>query len=264
MNILMAILVLGTMSLLFGFGLSYASKKFKTDEDPRLETITEALPSANCGACGYPGCVNFAQALLSDTAKPEACPVANFDALQIIGTLLGLSVKENIRKTAYIRCGGGLSNSNNLYLYEGMGSCVAAMQLAAGGAKTCAAGCLGQGSCAAVCDFDAITVKDGIAKVDNEKCVSCKLCLPACPKNLIVMVPQTSHVRVACNSQDDGRTVRGNCKVGCINCNICIRNCKQGAIHIYQQLADIDYEKCIQCGDCVKKCPTKCIKEMTT
>lgn len=259
MNILLSIMALGAMGLAFGIGLSYANKKFKVDSDPRIEAITDALPAANCGACGLPGCGNFATAIVSGDVKPEDCPVAGFDAVQSIGKIMGVEVVESARKTAYIRCGGGFSNSEYRYDYQGMTSCTAAMQLASGGAKSCSYGCLGEGSCVAVCDFDAITIKDGVAKVIEQKCVACLKCVSSCPKNLIIMIPQDSKIRVACNARDDARTVRANCKVGCIGCRICQRLCEPTAIKIFDQLAEIDYEKCNDCKACVEKCPMKCI-----
>jgi len=259
MNIIVSIIAIGTMSLTFGLGLSFAYKKFKTDSDPRLEAITAELPSANCGACGLPGCGNFADAIIAGKAKPEDCPVASFDTIQTIGKLMGIEVVESVRKTAYIRCGGGFNNSEYRYEYQGMESCHAAMQLASAGAKNCSYGCLGEGSCAIVCDFDAITIEDGVAKVIEKKCVACLKCVSACPKNLIVMIPQDSKVKVACNARDDARTVRANCKVGCIGCRICQRLCEPGAIQVFDLLAEVDYEKCNGCGDCIEKCPMKCI-----
>ena len=57
------------------------------------------------------------------------------------------------------------------------------------GEKACSYGCLGLGSCVSACQFDALSIEDGIAKVDPEKCVACGQCVKACPKNLITMIP---------------------------------------------------------------------------
>jgi len=252
-------MALGGMALVFGLGLSYADKKFKTDEDPRLRELIDTLPSVNCGGCGYPGCANFAQALLSNEAKPEDCPVGGNNTIQAVGALLGIEVKELVRQSAFIRCAGGESNSSFRYKYYGLHSCSAIMQLAAGGSKSCDYGCLGGGSCKAACDFDAVVMKDGIAKIDKNKCTACGMCVPACPRGLIVMVPHKSSVRVACNSHDEAKVVRAGCKVGCINCRICEKVCGFAAIKSYNLLAEVDYERCTECGLCVTKCPTKCI-----
>ncbi|MCL1986578.1 MAG: RnfABCDGE type electron transport complex subunit B [Firmicutes bacterium] len=251
--------VLGGMGLAFGVVLGYAAKKFHVEQDPRLGAITEALPNANCGGCGYPGCSNFAQAILDGAAPPEGCPLGGMEVAAAIGTILGVEVKKTVRKVAFIRCAGGQSKSTFLYDYSGMNNCTAAMQLVAGGAKECAFGCLGGGSCFVACEFGAIIMEDGIAKVDNEKCVACGKCVSACPKNLIKMVPHDSNVRVACNSNDNGKTVRGCCKVGCIACRMCQKTCEFAAINVFDLLAEVDYEKCTDCGACVAKCPPKSI-----
>ena len=258
-TIILSIIALGGMGLAIGVGLSLAEKKFKVEVDPRLEEISAILPGVNCGACGLPGCGNFAQAVLKGEEGPTDCPVGGPDLAQALGAILGVKVKETVALCAYIRCAGGESNSDFRYQYYGMNDCSAAMQMAAGGSKACSYGCLGGGSCILACDFDAIVMEDGIARIDNEKCVACGLCVPACPKKLIEMVPKHRKVRVACYAQDPARVVRVNCRVGCISCKLCEKACDYAAIHVYDQLAMMDYEKCTDCGDCIAKCPTKCI-----
>ncbi len=69
MQILWAILILTVLGILFGFGLALASKVFHVEVDTRIEDITKILPNANCGACGYPGCAGFAEAIVNQTAE---------------------------------------------------------------------------------------------------------------------------------------------------------------------------------------------------
>lgn len=69
MTILWAILVLAGLGLILGFGLAIAAKVFYVKEDTRVEDITAILPNANCGACGYPGCKGFAEAIVNQTAE---------------------------------------------------------------------------------------------------------------------------------------------------------------------------------------------------
>jgi Na+-translocating ferredoxin:NAD+ oxidoreductase RNF subunit RnfB len=259
MTVWIAIAVLGGMGVLFGVGLSLAGVKFKIEEDPRYSLIMDVLPKASCGGCGYPGCGGFALAVIAGDAPPEGCPVGGFPVAQAVGEIMRIEVKELPRQCAFVRCGGGESKSAFLYHYDGMNRCFAAMQLAAGGAKTCRHGCLGGATCVEACAFDAMHIVDGIAKVDNEKCTACGKCVPVCPKKLIVMVPYASKVRVACHATDDAKTVRANCKVGCISCKLCEKACKEGAIKVEDNYARIDYEKCVNCGACVEKCPEKCI-----
>lgn len=258
--ILLSIAALGGMGLLFGVGLSYAGVKFKVEEDPLLPQVLEALPGANCGGCGFAGCAAFADAVINGKAAPNGCPVGGANTAAKIGELLGISVTASERLCAFIKCAGGCSESSFRYQYHGMNNCGAAMQLAAGGSKNCTFGCLGGGSCEAVCEFGAINMTDGIAWVDNEKCTACGQCVKACPKKLIELVPYKSKTRVACNSRDNGKTVRANCSVGCIACKMCEKACQYDAAHVKDLLAEIDYAACVQCNACVEKCPTKCIK----
>ena len=113
-----------------------------------------------------------------------------------------------------------------------------------------------------VCDFDAISIVNGIAVVDREKCVSCGKCIKECPKNLIELVPYESKVFVGCNSKDKGVNVKAACSKGCIGCKLCEKNCKFDAIHVIDNIAYIDYDKCIGCGVCAMKCPAKIIEKL--
>ncbi|MDR2650283.1 MAG: RnfABCDGE type electron transport complex subunit B [Clostridiales bacterium] len=257
--LLVPALLLGGMGLLFGLGLGFAAIKFRVDTDPRLSLIREALPGANCGGCGYAGCEAFAEAALKGEAKPNGCPVGGEASAKRIGEILGVSVEVPERRRAFIRCVGCESKSTFRYDYFGLYDCNAVMQLAGGGSKSCAYGCLGVGSCRAACQFDAISMVDGIAVVDPEKCTACGMCVKACPKHLIRMVPYKNKIHVACHSEDNGRDVRKNCKVGCIGCRLCEKACAYDAVHVKNNYASVDYAKCTQCGACVAKCPSKCI-----
>jgi len=259
-TILISVLVIGFSGMALGFGLSFASKKLKVEEDPRIAEVQDVLPGANCAACGFPGCANFAGAVVKGTVSPNSCPVGGSALAQQIAKILGIEVQETARMVAYIHCDGSNDKAENRYEYHGMGDCFAAKQLAGGGAKACSYGCLGEGSCKTVCAFDAVVIEGGIARIDNDKCVACSKCIPACPKNLISLVPHASKVRIACNSQDDGKTVKANCKVGCIGCRLCVKACGDtAAVNMDGKLAVIDYAKCTDCGACASKCPAKCI-----
>jgi ferredoxin len=123
----------------------------------------------------------------------------------------------------------------------------------------CDYGCMGLGSCAAVCPQNAISIVDGVAMVNRSRCVGCGLCVKACPKGLIELVPESKRVIVQCSNRDKGPAVKKVCKAGCIGCGICQKQCAFDAIHVTDNLARVSYENCQQCGRCVSKCPAKVI-----
>ncbi|MEA4816599.1 MAG: RnfABCDGE type electron transport complex subunit B [Lachnospiraceae bacterium] len=255
MNVVYAVASIGGLGVIFGAGLGYASKMFAIEEDPRISLVQAALPGANCGGCGFPGCSGCATAIVNGTAKVNACPVGGTKVADKIAEIMGVTAEETTPKAAFVKCKGTCSASKNKYDYFGLDDCVMASHLAGGGAKSCSYGCLGLGSCVKACPFNAISIVDGIAVVDQETCVACGNCVSACPKHLIELLPINKKVKVQCNSKDTGKVVVSNCSNGCIACKICEKSCNFDAIKVIDNLAVIDYDKCKNCGVCANKCP---------
>ncbi len=258
MSIVYPVIVLGGLGLLFGIGLSLASKAFSVERDPRIDEVRKALPGANCGACGYPGCDGLASAIVAGEAPVDACNVGGAPVAEKIADIMGVNVTESVRYVATVLCQGDCNKAKEKYIYDGIMDC-RAQNMLAGGSKSCSYGCLGYGTCKDVCEFDAIQIIDGIAVIDKDKCTACKKCISVCPKGIIELIPYEQEVIVKCKSKDPGKIVRGNCTIGCIGCGICAKNCPQEAIKLENNLAKIDYEKCVNCGICAEKCPTKAI-----
>lgn len=258
MVVLYAVLVLGGLGLLSAIMLAIASKVFYVPVDQKIIDLRKALPGANCGACGFPGCDGMANAMASGVAPVNGCPVCNSEAIEKLSEIMGVVATIGEKKVAHVTCKGCENNATKKYDYSGYQDCKAAAAVA-GGNKSCDKGCLGFGTCFEVCEFDAISIIDGLAVIDKEKCTSCGKCIDVCPRAIISLVPYKQDVIVECENRDFGKAVKDVCKVGCIGCKICEKNCPFDAIHVENNVAKIDYEKCTQCMICVEKCPTKAI-----
>ena len=259
MSILFPVLSVGGMGVVFGACLGVASEVFKVEEDPRIGQVLECLPGANCGGCGFPGCGGCASAIVAGTAPVNACPVGGAAVAEKVGAIMGVAASSAEPVAAFVKCGGTCDKAKNKYDYFGIDDCNMAVQLAGQGAKSCSYGCLGSGSCVKACQFDAIHIVDGVAVVDKEKCVACGACAAVCPRHLIDLVPYKAEHLVQCNSHDKGADVKKKCDAGCIGCTLCTKQCEADAIHMDNNVAVIDYEKCTNCGKCAEKCPAKVI-----
>lgn len=260
-GILTAVAVVAAIGLFIGIFLGISSIAFKVKVDEREEKILAVLPGNNCGGCGHPGCGGLAAAIVKGKAPVNACPVGGETVAKAVGTIMGVEAEYMQRMVAFVKCQGDCEHTHMDYHYTGLEDCRMLQFVPNQGPKSCNFGCQGYGSCEKVCSFDAIHVKDGVAIVDKEKCRACGMCLSACPKQLIEMVPYDAKYLVACSSKEKGPVVNKACNIGCIGCGLCKKNCQAKAISVDDFLATIDYEKCEACGVCAEKCPKKAIVE---
>jgi electron transport complex protein RnfB len=251
--------VLGALGLVFGALLAVASRFFGVTADSRVIQVRENLPGANCGGCGYAGCNAFAEAIVSGDAPVNGCPVNSADGAQRIASIMGVACDDVEPLVAMVRCRGTLANTHIKYEYEGITDCAAAAALAEG-YKACRFSCLGLGNCTRVCPTGAVTVVNGLATIDHDRCITCGKCVAACPRHIIHLVPTSAGAVVLCSANAKGKTVREACDVGCIGCGICARVCRFGAIKMVDDLPVIDYDRCTGCNECVEKCPRDAIR----
>ncbi len=258
-NVLYAVLVLGVMGGVFGLLLAVASRIFAVEKDERLEPVTQALPGANCGGCGYSGCAAYAQAILDGTAPLGLCASGGKESADQIAAILGMETVEVDRKVALVKCRGiHVAKKGE---YAGIQDCAAAIRLLGNGPNECAYSCLGFGNCVKACSYGALHIVDGVARVDHEKCVGCMVCAKACPRGIIAEVPYTQDIVVACSSKEKGAVLRKYCDIGCLGCKLCEKACEHDAIHVVDNLAVIDYSKCVSCSACAEKCPRNLIAD---
>lgn len=260
MSFAIAVIVLLGLGALAGAGLAFANRFFGVEEDPRVEEICEALPGANCGACGYPGCRGYAQAILAGEDICLCAPGGN-DTIQTVAEILGVEAGEVVEKVAVVRCAGTGEHTQQRSKYLGIQDCHAA-QLVGGGPNTCDAGCLGLGSCAEVCPESCIEIREGVALVDTPRCIGCGKCVAECPRDILAMVSKSQKVVVLCNNHDSGKKVRSVCKVGCTGCKLCAK--KYEGFEVEDNLAQVQQDAPEASTEAALVCPSGSIIDLNT
>ncbi|WP_272961394.1 RnfABCDGE type electron transport complex subunit B [Barnesiella viscericola] len=257
-----SIIILSIIGLVSATLLYVISRKFHVEEDPRIDEIEAVLPGANCGGCGFAGCRNFAEQCAKATSLDNLlCPVGGNAVMQKIAPIVGMEAVEQAPRIAVVRCNGSCENRPQTSHYEGAHSCAVEAALYSG-ESNCNYGCLGEGDCAAACDFGGITMDPvtHLPIVDPDICIACGSCVKACPRNIIELRKrQEPRVYVACNNRDKGIIARKVCSAACIGCGKCAKSCPNGAITLADNLAYIDDSLCLSCQACVEGCPTHAI-----
>lgn len=247
--------------------LYFVSQKFKVYEDPRVGEVEAALPGANCGGCGFPGCHGMADALVkADDISSLLCPVGGAPTMAKIAGILGKEVVAAAPKVAVVRCNGDCVARPHKLEYDGAKKC-AILAANFAGETDCAYGCLGCGDCVDACQFGAIKMnkETGLPEVDDDKCVACGACAKACPKGIIELRnkgPKNRRLFVSCVNKDKGAVAMKACKNACIGCGKCMKECAFDAIKVENNVAYIDYMKCKMCRKCAAACPTHAIHEL--
>ena len=261
-TILNSVLVLGGISFACGVMLLVASKFFHVAIDERVGELIKMLPGANCGACGFAGCAQYATEIIERKSKLGRCQVIDENTSSRISSLLGVEDSKSVRVFAVLRCQGGNEEVQRSSDYLGIQSCRAA-SLYFGGDKSCPYSCLGYGDCIQVCPFDALSLgKNGLIQIDRQKCTGCGMCTAECPKGVLALIPKKCTVYVGCASTDRGKRAAQACKKGCIACKRCEKACPVNAITVADNLARIDDSVCTLCGSCVEVCPTGSIVQL--
>lgn len=251
---ILPIIIFAVIGVIAGILLTVASKVFEVKVDERIDNISEALPQANCGACGFAGCGDYANAIVNKGAAANLCKPGGMPVAEKIAEIMGTKAEAVIPEVAVLHCNGNCNVTTKKFDFEGIKSCAAAKRFYSGNGL-CSYGCIGLGDCVNVCDENGISIKDGIAVINKSKCVACGKCVKTCPNGLISIRPVTKHIDVKCSSRDNGKITKQSCKNGCIGCKICEKKCLNDAIHVVDFHAIIDYSKCTSCGMCYDACP---------
>jgi len=266
-TILITVISLSIIGAVAAVILFFVAQKFKVFEDPRIDDVETALPGANCGGCGFPGCRGFADACVkADQLDDLFCPVGGNDCMVDVANVLGKTAVEKAPEVAVVRCAGSPEHRKRTNQYDGAQSCSVVHSLYSGDTG-CQFGCLGCGDCVAACTFDAIFMNDetGLPYVIDDECTACGACVEACPRDIIELRKKNKKDRkifVSCVSADKGVITKKACSVGCIGCKACLKACAYEAITVENFLAYIDPVKCKLCRKCVEVCPTDSILEI--
>lgn len=261
-NIFIPVLVLGALGFIFAIALGLISKKFQVETSVTEQRVRSALPGANCGACGYPGCDGCAQAIANGEAPVNACTIGGPSTTAAVAEAMGVEATgSDNRQVAVVKCNGDCESAKDMFEYSGLNDCRAQIGLF-GGKKECNYGCIGCGTCENVCPFDAIHVKNGVALVDRDKCVACGKCVKACPKDIITLVPYEQKAVVLCSNQEKGKDARKKCSKACIACTLCAKTYPEGFemkknLSVENINPDLDVELLKAAAE---KCPNKCIE----
>lgn len=263
-TIIWTIVILTVLGLLLALILFWVAKKFKVEEDPRIDEVEKVMPGANCGGCGFAGCRAFADAAVkAPNLDKNYCPVGGNEVMKKVAAILGYEIAEKAPQLAVVRCNGSCANRPRTNVYDGIQSCKVKASLYSGD-TACAYGCLGCGDCVAACKFGAISMnpETGLPVVDEEKCTACGACSKACPKGVIEIRnkgPRGMRMFVSCINKDKGPAAKKACAAACIGCGICAKTCTHNAITVEANVAYIDFTKCKLCRECEAVCPTGAI-----
>ena len=259
--IALAVAAMGAIGAVCGTGLYIMSRRFAVEMDERIDRVLEVLPGVNCGACGYGSCAALAEAVVKsvdELKRIPRCVQGGDEVASEIEAILGVHAERPEKQISKLRCTGG-RRCQDRFTYIGVDDCNEVVFLNEDGNKACRYACIGHGTCAKTCPFDAIRMEEGLPVIDKHLCRGCGLCVKACPRGVLKLSGVTEFYIVACSSLDPGREVRRICKAGCTACKICEKNCPVDAVHVIDNLAVIDPVKCNGCGICAEKCPRKVI-----
>ena len=255
--VLTAVGALGALTFVLASLLVLANRKLHVEEDPRIDVVEELLPHANCGACGYPGCRPFAEALVSGEAQPATCTVSSVEGRARIAAFLGVDVGAQVERVARLACAGGTNVARQHAFYRGLPTCRAAAQVAGGG-KGCFWGCLGLGDCERACDFDAIAMNEhALPVVDADRCTACGDCVDVCPKDLFSLEPVDHRLWVQCRSLEQGDELIEDCEVACTACGRCAMDAP-GLVTMQGNLPAVDRTR-PESAVAIERCPTGAI-----
>ena len=167
---------------------------------------------------------------MAGIAAPNSCVAAGEEVAEAIAEIMGIKIEAKEPDIARSGCYFGVQDADLKYIYNGLDDC-RAVALLGGGMKVCTIGCLGLGTCARVCPFDAISMgPEGLPVVDEKKCTGCGTCERVCPKHIITLSSTTRRLMREYTTEECTTPCQRSCPAG-INIREYIRQISLGNNH---------------------------------
>jgi NADPH-dependent glutamate synthase beta subunit-like oxidoreductase/NAD-dependent dihydropyrimidine dehydrogenase PreA subunit len=149
---------------------------------------------------------------------------------EAIAEIMGVKIEAREPDIARPGCFFGVPDADTKYIYNGLDDC-RAVALLGGGMKVCTIGCVGLGTCAKACPFNAITMgSEGLPVVIEEKCTGCGTCERVCPKHIINLSSVTRRIMREYTTEECTTPCQRSCPAG-INIREYIRQITLGNYH---------------------------------
>ena len=133
---------------------------------------------------------------------------------EAIAEIMGVKIEAKEPDIARPGCFFGVPDADTKYIYNGLDDC-RAVALLGGGMKVCTIGCVGLGTCAKACPFNAITMgSEGLPVVIEEKCTGCGTCERVCPKHIINLSSVTRRIMREYTTEECTTPCQRSCPAG--------------------------------------------------
>ncbi len=167
---------------------------------------------------------------MAGVSAPNSCVAAGPEVAEAIASIMGVKVEAVEPDIALPGCYFGVQKAHTKYVYNGLDDC-RAVALLGGGMKVCTIGCLGLGTCARACPFDAISMgPQGLPVVSENKCTGCGACERVCPKHIINLSSITRRIIREYTTEECTTPCQRGCPAG-INIREYIRQISLGNNH---------------------------------
>ena len=167
---------------------------------------------------------------MAGLSAPNSCVAAGPEVAEAIASIMGVKIEAVEPDIALPGCYFGVQKADTKYVYNGLDDC-RAVALLGGGMKVCTIGCLGLGTCARACPFNAISMgPQGLPVINEKKCTGCGTCERVCPKHIINLSSITRRIIREYTTEECTTPCQRGCPAG-INIREYIRQIALGNNH---------------------------------